>query len=94
MGTVDELYPDKSGLCAKKIGIESMTLTRKDLAASEGKDWKEQLKQLAAEKQMMEELGLEYPVMKTTKGADTDATKEDNGGTGGDNPKNEGSDTD
>ena len=79
---------------AKKIGIESMTLTRKDLAASEGKDWKEQLKQLAAEKQMMEELGLEYPVMKTTKGADTDATKEDNGGTGGDSPKNEGSDTD
>ena len=26
MGTVDELYPDKSGLCAKKIGIDLMQL--------------------------------------------------------------------
>ena len=72
---------------AKKIGIESKTLTRKALAASEGKDWKEELEQLAAEQKMMEELGL------IVKGEDKNAkSKQDTDpAAGGQSPKDESS---
>ena len=75
---------------AKKIGIESKTLTRKALAASEGKDWKEELEQLAAEQKMMEELGL------IAKGEDKNAkSKQDTDpAAGGQSPKDEGGDAD
>lgn len=73
-GEIDPLKETK----AKREKMEAMTLTYEDACAEDGKDWEENLEQIAREKNRMVQLGLTVADIVPAGGDDTFASDEEN----------------